>query len=422
MSSALREKSIVKRRIVITGMGLVSPLGSDLGLFWERVSSGKSGIRAIQSFDAGSLASRIAGEVIEFDVNEYLSSKEQRRMDRFCHYAMAAAKRAMKDSGLDREKEDPTRMGAVIGSGIGGLQTLETQYMALLEKGPDRCSPFMIPQMISNMASGNIAIDLNLRGPNYGVVSACATAVHSIGDGMRIIERGDADVMFAGGAEAAVCLLGVCGFCTLRALSTRNDEPEKASRPFDADRNGFVIAEGGAVVVLEEMERAKKRGARIYCEAAGIGMTCDAYHMTAPAEGGEGAARAMQLGMIDAGLTPDDVDYINAHGTSTQLNDKAETLAIKTAFGEERARKIMISSSKSMTGHLLGAAGGVETILCALAIQNGVVPPTINYETPDPACDLDYVPNTARETKIRACLNNSLGFGGHNASLVLKAG
>ena len=411
----------MKRKSVITGMGLVSPLGSDLALFWERISSGKSGIRRIQAFDASPLASQIAGEVIEFDANEYLSSKEQRRMDMFCHYAIAAASRAVKDSGLDMEKEDPTRMGAAVGSGIGGLQTLETQYGVLLEKGPDRCSPFMIPQMISNMASGNIAIAQNLKGPNFGVVSACATALHSIGAGMRIIERGDADVMLAGGSEAAVCMLGVCGFCTLRALSTRNDEPERASRPFDADRNGFVIAEGGAVVVLEEMERAKKRGARIYCEAAGIGMTCDAYHMTAPAEGGEGATRAMQLGMADAGLGPEDIDYINAHGTSTQLNDKAETMAIKSAFGKDRARKIMISSSKSMTGHLLGAAGGIETVICALATQNGVAPPTINYETPDPACDLDYVPNTAKETKIRACMNNSLGFGGLNASLVLKA-
>ena len=278
----------------------------------------------------------------------------------------------------------------------------------------------MIPQMISNMAAGLIAIEHGMQGPNYAVTSACATAAHSIGDSMRLIQRGDADVMVSGGSEASICELGLAGFCALRALSTRNDEPQRASRPFDANRDGFVMGEGGAIVILEELERARKRNARIYCELSGYAATCDAYHMTAPADGGEGAARAMKLAMKDAGMTPDDIDYINAHGTSTELNDRSETAAIKSAMGEERARRIMISSSKSMTGHLLGAAAGIETIVCALAIQNGIVPPTINYETPDPACDLDYVPNTAREFKIRACLNNSFGFGGHTAVLLLK--
>ena len=342
-------------------------------------------------------------------------------MDPYCHYAIGASKLAVADAHLDMNAEDPTRVGVVVGSGVGGLKTIEAQYKILTEKGPDRCSPFLIPMMIANMAAGNIAIELNMKGPNYGTVSACATSLHAIGDAMRVIERGDADVILAGGAEASVCVLGFAGFCSLRALSARNDEPQRASRPFDADRDGFVMAEGAAVVVLEEMDRAKKRGATIYCEAAGFGMTCDAYHMTAPPEGGEGAARAMKLAMADAGVSADEVEYVNAHGTSTSLNDKAETQAIKAALGETRARKIMVSSSKSMTGHLLGAAGSLETAVCALSIKHGVVTPTINYEKPDPDCDLDYVPNVARQQKVRVCLNNSLGFGGHNGSLLLKA-
>lgn len=402
-------------------MGVVSPLGCTLDTFWAKLTAGQSGIRKIQSFDASIFYSQIAGEVVDFAVDQFVSKKEQRRMDLYCHYAIGASKMAVADAGLDMNVEDPTRVGVIVGSGVGGLRTIETQYKVLTEKGPDRCSPFLIPMMIANMAAGNVAIELNMKGPNYATVSACATALHAIGDSMRIIERGDADVILAGGAEAAVCILGFAGFCSLRALSGRNDEPQRASRPFDAGRDGFVMSDGGAVLVLEELEHARKRGARIYCEAAGFGMTCDAFHMTAPSEGGEGAARAMKLAMADAGASPDDIDYINAHGTSTELNDKAETQAIKTALGDARAGKVMISSSKSMTGHLLGAAGGIETIVCAMAIKHGVVPPTINYEKPDPACDLDYVPNVARQHKVRACINNSLGFGGHNASLLLKA-
>jgi 3-oxoacyl-[acyl-carrier-protein] synthase II len=408
------------RRTVITGLGLVSPLGSDLKLFWDRITSGTSGIRKIECFDASALSAQIAGEAIEFDVNDYIVRKEQRRQDRYSHLAIGAARLAVADSGIDMSKENPERAGVIVGSGIGGLRTLEAQYKILQERGPSRCSPFMIPQMICNMASGNIAIAEGMQGPNYAVVSACATGLHSIGDAKYTIERGEAEIMLAGGAEAAICMLGMTGFAQLRALSTRNDEPERASRPFDADRDGFVMGEGAAIVVVEELEHAKARGAEIYCETAGFGMTCDAHHMTAPADGGPGAARAMKMSMAHAGLTPADVDYVNAHGTSTPLNDKAETQCIKTALGEERAKEIMVSSTKSMTGHLLGAAGGLETAVCALAIKHGVVPPTINYETPDPDCDLDYVPNTAREATVRVCINNSLGFGGHNASLLVK--
>jgi len=413
-------KYTVKRKIVITGLGVVSPLGCDLAAFWSKITSGQSGIRKIQSFDASVFYSQIAGEVVDFQIDQFIPKKEQRRMDPYCHYAIGASKLAVADARLDMNVEDPTRVGVVVGSGVGGLRTIEAQYKVIAEKGADRASPFLIPMMISNMAAGNIAIELNMKGPNYGTVSACATSLHAIGDAMRVIERGDADVLLAGGAEASVCVLGFAGFCSLRALSARNDEPHRASRPFDADRDGFVMSEGGAVVVLEELEHAKKRGAQIYCEAAGFGMTCDAYHMTAPSEGGEGATRAMKLAMADAGATPDDIDYINAHGTSTSLNDKAETQAIKGALGD-RARKVMVSSTKSMTGHLLGAAGSLEAVVCALAIKHGVVPPTINYEKPDPACDLDYVPNVARQHKVRACLNNSLGFGGHNGSLLFRA-
>jgi 3-oxoacyl-[acyl-carrier-protein] synthase II len=379
-----------------------------------------SGIRPIHRFDAAAYPSRIAGQVQEFDVDAFIPKKEQRRMDEFCHYAMAAAKLAVADGGLDMGALDLDRCAVIVGSGIGGIRTLEIQHSVLLEKGPGRCSPFMIPEMISNMAAGLIAIEFGMRGPNYSVVSACASAAHSMGDAYRLIQRGEVDAAIAGGAEAPVTMLGVGGFCAMKALSTRNDAPEKASRPFDAGRDGFVIAEGAAILVMEEMEHARRRGAKIYCEMAGFGMTCDAYHITAPVESGIGATRAMQLAMRDAGMNPDQIDYINAHGTSTELNDKIETRAIKAALGEENARRVMISSSKSMTGHLLGAAGGIESAVCALAIRDGVVPPTINLETPDPECDLDYVPNTAREARVRACLNNSLGFGGHNASLLFK--
>lgn len=409
------------RQVVITGLGIVGPLGCDEALFWKRIASGQSGIRRVQKFDITPYPSQIAGEVVEFNLDSFMSKKDQRRSDPYTHYAIGAAKIAIAHSGLEMSREDPYRAGVVIGSGIGGLQTLQTQHTILKEKGPSRCSPYMILQMISNMAAGLIAIEYKCKGPNFAVVSACASAAHALGDAFRIIQRNDADIMIAGGSDASVCELGFAGFCALKALSTRNEVPQKASRPFDKHRDGFIMAEGAGVLVLEEREHARKRNAPVYCELSGFGATCDAFHETAPSEDGEGAARSMQLAMTDSQVNPGDVDYINAHGTSTALNDKCETLSIKKAFGEPQARNVMISSTKSMTGHLLGAAGGIEAAICALAIKHGVVPPTINYETPDPECDLDYVPNTAREKKIRVALSNSLGFGGHNATLAFRA-
>ena len=409
-----------RRRVVVTGMGVVSPLGCDVNKFWDRVVAGQSGIGKITRFDTTNFTSKIAGEVIELNLDAFISKKEQRRLDPFSQYGIAASKLAVADSGIDFTKEALDRIGVVVGSGIGGLLVMQEQTQVWLQKGPSRFSPFMIPQMIVNIVSGLIAIEYHLTGPNFAVVSACATATHSFGESLRIIQHGEADVMLAGGAEAPICELGVGGFCAMRALSTRNDDPTRASRPFDAGRDGFVMGEGAGVIVLEELEHARKRGAKIYCELAGYGRTCDAHHITAPDENATGAARGMKLAFEDAGLRADEIDYINAHGTSTELNDKCETLAIKTALGDH-ARKVAISSTKSMTGHLLGAAGAVESVVCAMAIQKGVIPPTINYETPDPACDLDYVPNKAREAKVRACLNNSLGFGGHNATLCFKA-
>jgi len=410
-----------RRRVVVTGLGVVSPLGCEIEKFWQRLTAGQSGIRRTTRIDVSRYSSQIAGEVIEVNIDQFVGKKEQRRMDPFSHYAIAASKLALTDSGLNLAVENPERMGCIVSSGVGGLQVLEEQHTVLMTKGPSRFSPFMIPQMISNMATGLVAIELNLQGPNLCIVTACASATHSLGEALRRIQWGEADIMFAGGTEAPLCDLGIGGFCALRALSTRNDAPEKASRPFDNDRDGFVIGEGAGVLVVEELERAQKRGAKIYCELAGYGATCDAYHMTAPDESGKGAARGMRIAMEDAGLTPADVDYVNAHGTSTELNDKCETAAIKLCLGPERAKQIMVSSTKSMTGHLLGAAGGVESAAVALALQRGIVPPTINYETPDPNCDLDYVPNVARQAKIRAVLKNSLGFGGHNATLCFKA-
>ena len=409
------------RRVVVTGLGVVSPVGSTLDSFWAAIQAGENGIVPITYFDTAAFDTKFAGQVKGFNVEDFMSKKEARHLDPFCHYGIAAAKMAVDDSGLDMAKEDALRVGVVAASGVGGLQVLQEQMEVFIAKGPSRFSPFMIPQMISNIISGYIAIDHHLNGPNFGVVSACATATHSIGESLRILQHNEADVMLAGGTEAPLCALGVGGFCAMRALSTRNDDPARASRPFDANRDGFVIGEGAGVLVLEEYEHAKKRGAKIYCELAGYGRTCDAYHITAPDSEGKGAARGMQLAFEDAGLRAEEIDYINAHGTSTELNDKCETLAIKVALGLDNAKKVAISSTKSMTGHLLGAAGAVESVVCALAIQNGVVPPTINYETPDPACDLDYVPNHARPMKVKACLNNSLGFGGHNATLCFKA-
>lgn len=409
---------MANRRVVVTGIGVISPIGSTLDTFRNGLQSGRCGIRKIEGFDASAFDAQIAGEVTDFDIDAFIPKKEQRRMDRFCHFGVAAAKMAMEDAAFNRDVEDPTRMGCIVGSGIGGLGTLEVQHSTLLEKGPGRCSPFMIPQMIVNMASGLIAIDHNLKGPNYCVVSACASAAHSMGDALYVIQRGEADVMLAGGAEACITPLGIGGFAAMKALSTRNDDPATASRPFDKERDGFVMGEGAAVLVMEEYEHAKARGANIYCEIAGFGQSCDAHHMTAPMETGEGATRSMVSALRNAGRTPESVTYINAHGTSTPLNDKIETRAIKGALGDH-ARKVMISSTKAMTGHLLGAAAGVEAVACALAIKYGFVPPTINQINADPECDLDYVANACREAVVDVALNNSLGFGGHNACVCM---
>jgi 3-oxoacyl-[acyl-carrier-protein] synthase II len=402
-------------------MGAISPLGCQLGAIWQRLTAGTSGISLIDRFDTADYGVKIAGQVLEFDVNAFIPPKEQRRIDRYSWYALAAAKLAVQDSGIDFAREDPMRGGCVVSAGIGGLETLGEQVKTLMEKGPRRVSPFTIPAMIPNISAGLIAIEHHLLGPNYAPVTACASGLHSIGLAARSIRHGECDIMVAGGAEACVAPLALAGFTAMHALSTRNDAPTAASRPFDRGRDGFVIAEGAGIVVLESLEHALARGARIHAEVAGFGMTADAFHMTAPRDDGDGARRAMALAMADARLAPADIDYINAHGTSTPLNDKIETLAIKGALGAEHARRVMVSSTKSMTGHMLGAAGGFETIACVLAMQHGVVPPTINYDDPDPDCDLDYVPNTARTATIRACLNNSLGFGGHNACIALKA-
>ena len=410
-----------KRRVVVTGLGVVSPVGSTVDSFWAALLAGESGIGPITYFDASAYATKFAGQVKGFQVEDFISKKEARRMDPFCHYGIAAAKMAVQDSGLDMSKEDATRAGVIAASGVGGLQILQAQMDVLRSRGPSRFSPFMIPQMITNILPGYISSETGMKGPNYAIVPACASGTHCIGEGLNLIRTGRADIILAGGAEGAICELGVGGFNAMRALSTRNDNPQAASRPFDLDRDGFIMAEGAGMLILEEYERAKARGARIYCELAGFGCTGDAYHITAPDETAMGPARGMMLAMEDAGLSAPDVDYINAHGTSTPLNDAGETKAIKIALGEEDARRVAISSTKSMTGHLLGAAGAVESVACALTIRDGVIPPTINYTTPDPACDLDYVPNTARKADVKACLSNSLGFGGHNATLCFKA-
>jgi 3-oxoacyl-[acyl-carrier-protein] synthase II len=388
-----------------------------LDAFWNALISGKSGVKTIQSFDTTDFSVRIAGEIHDLKMEDYLDAKEARRMDRFICLALIASDMAVKDAGLNLDAENHERMGVVVGSGIGGLQTIEDQVTTMLQKGPRRVSPFLIPMLIVNMASGMISIRFGLKGPNTAVVTACATGTNSIGDAFKIIQRGDADVMIAGGTEAAVSKMGIAGFANLKALSTRNDAPEKASRPFDAQRDGFVMGEGAGIVVLESLDHARQRGARIYAEVAGYGMTSDAHHITHPDPDAMGATRAMQMAIKDAGIQPETVDYVNAHGTSTDLNDKYETLAIKNVFGD-RAYKIPISSTKSMTGHLLGAAGGVEAIACVMSIHTGIIHPTINYEFPDPECDLDYVPNVARKQEVTAALSNSFGFGGHNATLL----
>jgi 3-oxoacyl-[acyl-carrier-protein] synthase II len=410
------------RRVVVTGLGVVSPIGNDLKTFWDSLVHGKSGIRQITQFDSSTFDCHIAGEVPEFNPSLYFKNpKDVRRADRFAQLAMASAKKALEDSGLDLEKTDRTRFGVLLGSGIGGLKTLEDQHTILMNKGASRVSPFMVPMMIVNMGSGLISMEYDLQGPNFSIVTACATGANSIGEAWRMIRTGEADGFLAGGSEAVICPLGIGGFCSMRAMSTRNDEPQKASRPFDRDRDGFVMGEGAGILVLEEYETAKARGARIYCELAGYGLTSDAYHMTTPRPDGAPVARAMKTALDHAGKNVTDVDYINAHATSTQVGDICETNAIKLLAGDYARNGLLVSSTKSMTGHLLGGAGGVESAVCVLAIKNGVVPPTINLDNPDPQCDLDYVPNIAREKQVRLALNNSFGFGGHNATLAFCA-
>ncbi len=409
-------------RIVITGVGVVCPIGNNKDEFWSSMMSSRSGAAPIQSFDASQYDTTFACEVKNYDPLLHLSRKDVQRMDPFTQYALSSAAMAIEDSGLDTSSIDSDRAGVVFGSGIGGMWTYHHQQKTLLERGgsPDRISPFFVPMLISDIAAGHIAIRWGFKGPNYGTVSACATSSHSIADSFMIMQRGDADIMLAGGSEAVVCPMGIGGFNAMRALSTRNDAPEKASRPFDAQRDGFVMGEGGGVIVMETLEHALNRGAKIYAEIRGIGLTDDAFHITAPAPGGEGAVRSMRLCLKDAEVELDEVDYINAHGTSTPFNDRNETAAIKTVFGDGAA-KIAVSSTKSMTGHLLGAAGAVEAIATALAIKNSMCPPTINYEFADPECDLNYVPNVAQARTIRAAISNTFGFGGHNASICFKA-
>jgi 3-oxoacyl-[acyl-carrier-protein] synthase II len=408
-----------KRRVVITGVGAVTPVGNTADEFWAALLEGRSGIGPITRFDATGFATRIAGEIKGFDSLKYIDKKDDRKFDPFLKYAVACATMAVEDAALKTDSVDPTRFGVLVGSGIGGLETLLSNYEVLRTKGPDRVSPFFIPMLIVNMASGVVSMRLGAKGPNSSVVTACATGNHAIGDATKIIQRGDADVMIAGGSEAIIIPLTIAGFCQMKAMSTRNDDPTRASRPFDAERDGFVCGEGGGLLVLESLEHARRRGARIYAEVVGYGMTGDAHHITAPDPEGDGAARAMAAALHDAGLEPSAVGYINAHGTSTPYNDKFETIAIKRVFGEH-ARKLAVSSTKSMTGHLLGAAGGIEAIATAFALYHGMLPPTINYEKPDPECDLDYIPNQARKQEVEVALSNAFGFGGTNATLAFK--
>ncbi|MFC1667201.1 beta-ketoacyl-ACP synthase II [Candidatus Omnitrophota bacterium] len=409
----------MSHRVVVTGLGVISPVGNSKEEFWSSLVIGKSGIGPLTSFDCKDYDSRIAGEVKNFVPSSVISKKELRRMEKFVRFAIGATKEAIDDSGLDISKEDPFNVGVVIGSGIGSLRIIEEQHKVIIEKGPSKVTPFLIPMLIVNMASGYVSIIFNVKGPNSCTTTACASGTNAIGDAFRIVQHGDADVMIAGGTESCISALSMSGFCALRALSTRNNEPEKASRPFDKERDGFIMGEGAGIVILEELKHAEKRNAKIYGEVIGYGMTGDGYHMTAPDPTGECAARCMANSLKDANIKPQDVSYINAHGTSTQLNDKTETLAIKKLFGD-CAKRLPVSSTKSMTGHLLGAAGGVEFVACCLAIENNIIPPTINYEHPDPDCDLDYVPNQARESKLNVAISNSLGFGGHNATICLK--
>ncbi len=407
------------RRVVVTGVGVVSPLGTGNLKNWDAVVAGRSGIGPITRFDTSDMPVKIAGEVKDFVAEDFIDKKEIKKMDLFIQYSLAAAQFAMEDSGLIVTEENATRVGVIVGAGLGGLTTIERYHTSLLEGGYKKISPFFIPMLIINLAPGHISMKFGAKGPNISSVSACATGTHSIGDAYHIIKRGDADAMIAGGTESTVTPLGIGGFAVMKALSTRNDDPAAASRPFEKNRDGFILAEGAGIVVLEEYESARKRGAKIYGEIVGYGLTGDAYHMTAPAPEGEGAARCIKMALDGAGVNPEDVTYINAHGTSTPFNDLNETLAIKRVFGPH-AEKLMVSSTKSMTGHMLGAAGGVEAVFTLLAMEKGVIPPTINYDEPDPDCDLDYVPNTAREKKISYALSNSFGFGGTNATLLFK--
>jgi 3-oxoacyl-[acyl-carrier-protein] synthase II len=409
---------ISDRRVVITGLGVISPVGNDVETFWRNLQNGVSGVERVEAFDTTNYDCRIGGEVRGFEPKKFFKNpKDVRRTDRFAQLAMAAAKMAMADCGVDLDKINRHHFGVIVSSGIGGLKTLEDQHAVLLAKGPSRVSPFTIPMLISNMASGLISMEFGLKGPNLCIVTACATSNNAIGESWRMIKFGDADIFLAGGSEASIVTVGMAAFSAMKALSTRNDDPHGASRPWDRDRDGFVMGEGAGVVVVEELEHAKARGAKIYCELTGYGLSADAYHMTAPPPDGEGAVRAMQMALEHAKIAPNEVDYVNAHATSTGLGDVCETRAIKTVFGEY-ARTVSISSTKSMTGHLLGGAGAVEMAACALAIRDSVIPPTINLENPDEECDLDYTPNVAKEKKVRVAVNNSFGFGGHNATLV----
>jgi 3-oxoacyl-[acyl-carrier-protein] synthase II len=408
------------RRIVVTGLGVVASLGHDVDSFWSSLVAGRSGIQRVSLFDPAPFASQIGAEVRDWDAAQHMDPKEARRNDRYTHFGFVAAKQAVKDSGLEMAKEDGDRVGVLIGSGIGGMYTYESQLKVLAERGPRKVSPFTIPSLIGNMCSGLVAIEYGARGPNFGVVSACATGTHAIGEAAHMISRGDADVMIAGGSEAAITPFAYATFCAMKAMSTRNDVPEKASRPFDRNRDGFIMGEGSGILVLESLEHAQARGARIYCELAGYAATCDAYHITQPDPDGKGLSMAMKRALASAAVAPEQIDYINAHGTSTPYNDKFETLAIKKIFGDH-ARRVAISSTKSMTGHLLGAAGGIESVICVKTLQTQTIAPTINLEDPDPECDLDYVPNAARSAKVKTVLSNNLGFGGQNAAVVFRA-
>lgn len=414
------ETPAVSRRVVVTGLGVVTSIGHDVESFWSSLLAGRSGVQRVTLFDPTDFSCQIGAEVRDWDASQHMDPKEARRNDRYTHFGFVAAKQAAKDAGLDFSREDGDRVGVMIGSGIGGMYTFETQLKVMAERGPRKVSPFTIPSLIGNMCSGLVAIDIGARGPNFGLVSACATGTHAIGEAAHTIRRGDADVMLAGGSEAAITPFAYASFCSMKAMSTRNASPQTASRPFDKNRDGFIMGEGSGILVLESMEHAKARGARIYCELAGYAATCDAFHITQPDPDGKGLSMAMKRALASARVAPEEVDYINAHGTSTPYNDKFETLAIKKLFGDH-ARKLAVSSTKSMTGHLLGAAGGIESVVAVKTIQTGKIAPTINLEEPDPDCDLDYVPNQMREAPVRTVLSNNLGFGGQNAAMVFRA-